>query len=282
MSDLPDINIRPSGEEPPEPPPPAARRETRWWIAAALLVAAGAAAYFFYSRRSQPAPSAPPAAAVPNEAPEPVPSREVEAVDLPPLDETDSLVREMVRALSSHPRVAAWLATPGLIRNFTLVVENISNGQTPARHLRVLRPPGPFRILERDGTMVVDPRSYRRYDELAGAVESLDTQGSVELYRMLRPRIEEAYRELGHQEPFDEALEAAIIMLLETPIPDGEVRLQSAGALYRYDAESLEALTDAQKQLLRMGPRSVGRVQAKLRDAALALGVPAERLPEQR
>jgi hypothetical protein len=246
---------------------------------AALLVAASSAAYFFYSRDSQPAPSAPPAAAAPAAEPGPTPGREVEAVDLPPLDETDSLVREMVRALSSHPRVAAWLTTRGLIRNFTLVVENISNGQTPARHLRVLNPSGPFRVTERGDAFVVDPRSYLRYNDLADAVASLDAKGSADLYHTLRPRIDEAYRELGHQEPFDDALEAAIIMLLQTPALDGEVRVNPVGALYQYESESLEGLTDAQKQFLRMGPRNVRLVQGKLGEIALALGIPTERLP---
>jgi hypothetical protein len=271
MSNLLDIDIRQSGAEPPAPPPP--KREAWWWIAAALLVVAGSAAFFFYSRRDQPSSvQAPPAAAT---TPEPatVPGRDVAAVDLPPLEETDPIVREMVRGLSSHPRVAAWLATRGLIRNFTLVVENVSNGQTPSRHLRVLSPSGPFRIQDRGSSVVVDPRSYQRYNDLADAVASLDTAGSAKLYKTLRPRIDEAYRELGHQEPFDEALEASIIMLLQTPALDGEVRVEPAGALYLYERENLEGLTDAQKQFLRMGPRNVRLIQGKLREIAQALGM---------
>ena len=41
----------------------------------------------------------------------------------------------------------------------------------------------------------------------------------------------------------------------------------------------LESLTNAQKQLLRMGPRNVKLIQAKLREVAVALGIPASRLP---
>jgi hypothetical protein len=49
----------------------------------------------------------------------------------------------LVGKLSSHPAVAAWLTTNGLIRNGTLVVHNIADGQTPAKQLKPLKPQGP-------------------------------------------------------------------------------------------------------------------------------------------
>ena len=48
---------------------------------------------------------------------------------------------------------------------------------------------------------------------------------------------------------------------------------------YGFAAPDVEALTAAQKQLLRMGPRHVRTIQSSLRAIALALGIPAERLP---
>src|SRR5688500_17277611 len=45
------------------------------------------------------------------------------APDLPPLDDSDSLVRDLVRALSEHPLVTAWLTTDQLLRNFAVVVK---------------------------------------------------------------------------------------------------------------------------------------------------------------
>ena len=88
---------------------------------------------------------------------------DVEPIVLPPLDETDALVRRLLGELSSHPSVAAWLATNGLLRNFVVVVENVSIGRTPARLLRALRPAGPFRVAERGEELIIDPGSYERY-----------------------------------------------------------------------------------------------------------------------
>jgi hypothetical protein len=47
------------------------------------------------------------------------------------------------------------------------------------------------------------------------------------------------------------------------------------GAVYSYAKPALENLSPAQKQLLRMGPDNVKRVQIKLRELRDALGDPA-------
>ena len=204
---------------------------------------------------------------------------EVTPTELPPLDQSDAIVRELVRALSSHPRLTAWLTTGNLIRNFTLVIDNIAGGRTPANHLRVLRPTGEFPTVDAGGIMVMDPRGYNRYNALAAAASSVNAAGAAKLYSTLKPRIQEAYGELGTGQPFDLTLEKAIVHLLETPGIQGELALTPRGALYAYNDGRIEQLSQAQKQLLRMGPANMRVIQRKLRDIALALGIPAERLP---
>jgi hypothetical protein len=49
--------------------------------------------------------------------------------------------------------------------------------------------------------------------------------------------------------------------------------------LYTYANPSLEELTPAQRQFLRMGPRNVRIVKAKLREVAGFLGIPDSALP---
>src|SRR5262249_54583710 len=150
--------------------------------------------------------AAPTSAAVPA-APQPL-GGAGDAIELPPLADSDPIVRDLVRKLTTHPRLTAWLATQGLIRNFTVVVTNIAGGQKFAMLLGPLRPTAPFRVVDRDNTISVDPRSYERYTTLADGVSAIDPQGAARLYATLKPRIEEAYRELGEPEPsFDRALE---------------------------------------------------------------------------
>jgi hypothetical protein len=249
------------------------------WIALAALVAAGVALWFYV--RGEPAPAADAVSQTDVAVSDPARplGAPVEAIDLPPLDDTDPIVREFVRALSSHPRVAAWLATNGLIRNFTVSVDNVAAGRTPSPHLRVLRPPGSFAVVEGTGGVMIDTRSYNRYNDLAAAVASIDASGAAQLYSKLKPRIEDAYRELGSTTSFDRALESAIARLLQAPAVEGDVALIARGALYQFNDPRLERLTAAEKQLVRMGPRNVRAIQRKLREIALALGIPAERLP---
>ena len=121
----------------------------------------------------------------------------------------------------------------------------------------------------------MDSKSYDRYKRIAEAFTSLDPAGTARLYGTLKPRIEDAYRELGFPDrSFDRALERAIISILKTPVLDGAVRLRAKGIGYAYGDEGLEELTRGQKQLLRMGPRNVRAVKKRLRRVGLALGIP--------
>jgi len=281
MSDVSDFSFQqPATGGAPEPPSGGGR--TLIIAATVVLVVVAAAAWFFFGRGTaeQPAEVATTAAPAPAPAPAPpVEPAEAPPVQVPPLDETDGLVRELVSALSSHPRVVAWLATDDLIRNFAVTVENISNGQTPTTHLQVWRPDAEFSVIEDDSSVILDTRSYARYADVADAVDGIDATGAARAYQLLKPRIQEAYQELGYQQSFDVALERAIVLLLRTPVTDDVLVLEPSGALWAFADPSLERLEPAQKQLLRMGPRNARRVQAKLREVALAIGIPASRLP---
>jgi hypothetical protein len=247
--------------------------------AAVLITAAAAAVYVLFGRNTeQSAPAQAPAATPPADT-----ARAAEAgenIPLPPLDATDPVVRKLVTELSSHPTVAAWLTTDRLLRNFAVVAINISEGKTPTRHLKAVPPEGKFRVKSVATGAYVDPASYARYDRYAEAVDALDARGTARLYATLRPRLVEAYAEQGiPEDKVDAVLERAIVHLLETPLVDGEVPLRTKTISYAYSDERLESLSAAQKQFLRMGPRNVRIIQAKLRDLALYLGIPSARLP---
>jgi hypothetical protein len=285
MPDLPDLDLRPPDGAPRPPSPPPAgppRRTALWGFAALLVVAAAVGGYLTFREKPMPAPAA--TAAPARQAPAPAPPANLggtpEPIDVPPLDQSDALVRTLVRAISTHPLVEAWLTTRGLIRNFVVVVVNIANGPSPAQHLRPIAPRQAFRVMSRDGATVIDPRSYDRYNRIADAIGSIDAAGAARLYATLKPRIEEAARDLG--EPagsFDRTLERAIAVLLRTPVVDRPVRVVDTDRGYVYADDALEGLTAAQKQLLRTGPRNVRMIQQSLRDIAAALGVDAQALP---
>jgi len=193
-------------------------------------------------------------------------------IKLPPLAETDPIVRELVARLSSHPTIAAWLATKGLIANFTVTTLTIAEGRTPVQFLRPIAPRGRFRTRSAGEELFVDPRSYDRYNLHADAVAALDSVGTASLYLTLKPRISDAYRELGYPEgDFDRVLERAIGLLLETPVLDERVALHPNAVTYAYSDPKLESLSPAQKQLLRLGPRNGQAIRGKLEEIAALL-----------
>lgn len=245
-------------------------------VVAALVIAAGI--YFALHRRA--VPSSAPAQQAAAVAPAPAtPTEEVEKIDLPPLDDSDALVRQRIGLLSSHPLVATWLGTNGLVRNFVVVVDNISHGINPSPHLRVLKPAGEFRVMMRGGATVIDPRSYERFNPIRQAAASFDAHVAGRLYLAFRPLLQTAYDELGNQEPFDRAVERGVVGLLEVPAIDGDVRVQQGeGIGYEYANDTLESLTGAQKQLLRMGPENIRIIQAQLRTFATAIGIASSRV----
>jgi hypothetical protein len=280
MTDLSDLKLDKWQESlGPEP------RRKRWIFAivAVVLLSLGAGVYFLVWRRTPPVPAdvrtATEQAVAPAAPPRPLPEAG-EVIDLPPIDQTDAIVRELVTRLSSNPTVAAWLTTDKLIRNFTVVVENISNGRTPSGQLGKVRPSGSFQVREDRAGLWIDPRSYRRYDKYADAVSGLDARGAARLYATLKPRMEDGYRDLGHPDGnFDQAIERALIELLKTPVVEGDVALASKSVAYEFADPRLQSLSSAQRQFLRMGPRNLRLIQAKLREIAPFLGIPAESLP---
>jgi hypothetical protein len=280
VEDFDDVRLDRTAGEGPEP---MRAGPSLWFPAIVALLLVIAAGWYWFVRKpasqavkvrtdlanvAEPKPAARPAA-------EPG-----DNIALPALGETDAVVRDLVGQLSTHPRIAAWLTTDQLIRNFTTVVVNVADGHTPAKHLGTVRPTGPFVARETGGRLAIDARSYERYNGQAAAFASLDARGAAKLYATLKPRIEEAYQELGAADgTFDRALQRAIVELLKTPVVDGDVPLQSKSVSYQFASPALESLSSAQRQFLRMGPQNVKLVKAKLREIAPHLGIPEDSLP---
>jgi len=253
-----------------------------WVIVLALAAAAGAGVYFYFAAR-KPNVVAVTRTRVPiGAAQAPVLGQTTDSIALPPLDETDAVVRQLVQGLTSDPLVMRWLGTSALIRHVALVIANVGDGRTPAKQLQAVKPAGPFTVVACGSATCVNPQTYHRYDSLAHLGSSIDPAAVAHIFALLKPRIDDAYRELGLDRSLDQTVEAAVVHLLETPIVEGPVRLVPKGIGYEYADDRLAALSDAQRQLLRMGPENVRVVQGFLRTLAVALGVDQQHLPTPR
>jgi len=276
MSDL----QQPPGAS-PNAPKPDSRKAVLVAVGALLLAALGAlGAYFLLGRQQPAAPATPPVqpmATAPSAA-EPQDAAETPSVPLPPLGQSDARVRELVGPLSSQPEMRKWLAsTEDMVRRFATAVSNISEGESPRAALTFMAPPGAFQTVEREGRTVIAPESFARYEPVTRVLTSLDPQGSARAYKVLRPLINEAYKEISRPgQSFDATLSRAIQKMLDTPVPEGDIEVvDTPGVNYVYAAPELEQLSAAQKHLLRMGPANARAVQTKLRELQGALALPS-------
>ena len=262
----------------PSPSPPPRGRLFPALLALLAIVAVGLLAVVFFvfrtpaGRKASVATPSPPALPAATPAPTSL---------LPSLDDSDGFARDIAAGLAAHPELAFWLARTALIRTLTVVVVNVAEGDSPRPHLDFLAPKQRFRAGSRGRRTTPDPRGFEGYNTFAHVVASLDAQACARGYRTLEPLFETAYRELGHPEGgFATALDRAIHALLAAPVLGEDVALVPHAIGFRYVDPRLEALTAAQKQFLRTGPRNVRLVQGKLRELAAALAPrPSPRAP---
>lgn len=260
-----------------------------WGLAVVILVvlAAAAAVYFFATRKKPEGTASPQTPPVESSAPAGADKALVEgagpslAFPAVALAESDPSVREFAAALSTNPEFAKWLLSKDLIRKFVVAVDNVANGLSPKSHVDFFSPAGGFRTVRTKEGTLVDEATYSRYDPVAGVVASLDAVAAVRLFRAVKLLVLEAYRDLGYPGvDFDDTLVRAMSELLETPVVEGPIKLEKKILSYAMTDETLEALSPAQKQLLRMGPKGVRAVHGKIRELAAALGIPESRLPQ--
>jgi hypothetical protein len=256
--------------------PPRGASPARWIVAALVGLAAGALLTFWWMNRARPGNAAPPPTAatdVPVQSGRPT----RQPINLPSLDASDALLRDLVSALSRHPTLARFLATPGLVRAATLAVVQIGDGRTPATPLAALKPGSSFGISGTGPSGRIDPATFARWDNATAALTSINAADAAQLYVNVKPLFDEAYIELGHPGgDFDTAVVSAIEMLADTPaLPDDAVVLRRRG-YFEHESDALRTLPPVQKQFLLLGPANRQKVMAWLRQFADTLDLKLE------
>jgi hypothetical protein len=276
-------------DDEPEEEPREERRRI-WGLALGILAVLAAVAVIYYVLvvRKPKAPEVVAPAPVPAVKTEPEeaaapPGLEPLAFPAVSLDASDGAVRQFAAAIDGDPEFAKWLLTKDLIRKFVVSVDNVANGLSPKGHVDFFSPKGAFRVSRTKAGTFIDPATYARYAPVVDVVKALDATAAVRLYRAVEPLAQDAYNDLGYPGvDFDDTLVRAMVELLETPVVNGPIALTQKVLSFAMTDETLEALNPAQKQLLRLGPKGVEAVQAKIREVAAVMGVPASRLPQPR
>ncbi len=271
----------------------ALRRGSRWpgvVVGLGVLGGAGLALWRFYpdSRDTQtPVTSAPQGLDAGTLLPV--------AVDLA---EGDRKLREWGTRLSPREGFTKWLGEADLIRRLTAAVNLICDGESPKPLLSFLEVSGPFEVEEQGGAgggpprrsrsappeakvpekLFISPASFGRYDRVTDTFTSVDFVAAGKAYAQLRPYFAGAFREIGREgKSFDPVLAGALNRLLSVKVPEEKLELLPKGALYTYADPKLEALSAAEKHLLRLGPKNAAAIQASLRSFLDASGLATAR-----
>ncbi|MBD3414186.1 MAG: DUF3014 domain-containing protein [Candidatus Aminicenantes bacterium] len=242
------------------------------WTGVAFVLVLAAVIAIYYLATHKKAPEVQETPEIVKEKPLELPDKEtvteesVEPFDIT-LKESDEFLRNLIKDLSSDPRITEWMRSDQLIKKFVAAVDNIANGLSPRKQIDFFEPKADFMTVKKGEHLIIDTDSYKRYDPIAQVFDSIDIEKTVKLYQSSKPLIQEAYRELGYPDKdFDRTLNRAINELLNVPIVEQDIFLISKLKSFEMKDPGLEEMSPAQKHLFRMGPENIDIIQRKLRE----------------
>ena len=192
----------------------------------------------------------------------------VAAPELPPLDESDDFVLAQV----DNCLAALLLGPPNvpedLLRRVTAVVENAARGELSRGRLAlIVAPASEFRVEQRGDRYYIDDSTFRRYDAAVDALTCVPPERLAPLVRLLRPLLTQALRELGLPDAdLNTVLDNALRAVLAVPVPQLPIEVVRKDGAYAYAHAKLEAASPLSKQLVRLGPDNLDRLQRHLQE----------------
>jgi hypothetical protein len=187
---------------------------------------------------------------------------------LPPLDDSDDVLRQDLYKLASRKTLESQLILNRIIRRFVVTVDNLPRKHLLNRKHRSNQSVRGRLIVDQDSNgFYLSNENYARYEPFIDLLDALDTEQVIALYLRYYPLIQAAYEDTGYPSAyFNDRLIEVIDHLLEAPDIGGRVSLVRPHVLYLYADPELEALSAGQKVFIRIGPRNAARVKAKLRE----------------
>ena len=184
---------------------------------------------------------------------------------LPDLDNSDALLREEILGVS--PQLAEWLTTDQLIRKYVVITNDFSQGLRIEKHMRSLNLDQPFTVDQDNKGIFIAAKSYQRYDKLAAAINAMDVQATLAVYKKFRPLLLQVFDEFSYPDEYqlEDIFTKAAAVMLAAPVIEEPVALLKHANHYRFADPKLEALNPVHKQMIRMGPVNTRIIKNKLR-----------------
>ena len=114
----------------------------------------------------------------------------------------------------------------------------------------------------RDGeNFFASPENYRRFDNFVDLVEQVPVGRLAQLLREIDPLVRISLRQLGLSGAPESILLGAFDRILSMPRLPSRIELVQSTVVFEFADPSLESLPEFEKQLIRMGPRNLERLQ---------------------
>jgi hypothetical protein len=272
--------------------PPASEKpgSNKMLIAIAVIALLGASSYFYFT--SDDTDEFEPVVITPVELPESVPETPIEQTPieepesiattddvvptgesaaatiepLPTLDESDDFVEAKTLAIANGMKIAPMILKKDIARQFVVFVDNLAQGNMVRKASPLKGPDTKFTVSEITNKIYLNPDSYHRYDLYANFIEELSDKDLISTYNELKPLFAEAFTELGYSNiDFDTRMQQVFSMVADAPIIEDPIELSSISVNYKYVDPNLEALPNAQKLLIRMGPENARKIKAAVK-----------------
>ncbi len=189
-----------------------------------------------------------------------------------PLDVSDHAVKQTILTLTKVPVLSTLIVNEGILDKVVATILNTAEGKLSANSAVAIAPKANFSTFKQAGKLYIEPASFTRYNVYAQTFADIDNDDILALLAQYKDQLREKFSEIAPPDRnFDTTLIDAINELLDTPIVKLPIEVSTNRAMYQYANPQLEALSPAQKQLLRMGPYNVRLVKRKLRELRGAL-----------
>lgn len=191
---------------------------------------------------------------------------------LPELEASDADYTQDLLAVS--PQLKLGVFKNEQIRKTIFSINDIAQGlRPPLKHLREIPFTQPFSVTQEGGGIYMSTQGYHRYDEIAQAINSIDTRGAVALYKKYLPLFQSVFSEFSYPDNYQvlDSIKAATGKVLQAPVITEKIQLVRPSVRYKFADPELEKLSALDKQMLRMGPDNTRLIQNKMRELVQAL-----------
>ena len=164
------------------------------------------------------------------------------------------------------------IVNESIIANMVATVVNTADGKLPENVSMLTAPKNKFSVFTQGDNQFITPESFTRYNVYAQTFAAIETDSLLRLLNDYNDEITTQFAQITlPNSDFNLTLINAINELLDTPTVSLPIAVESDSVMYRFVNPQLEALSPAQKQLVRMGPDNMRLVKRKLRELRDAL-----------